>query len=90
MSTARIFAIAFVAALSPLASAHAEQSEGIREALLLHAAPPKIQNFTPAQGVFACHWTCSGNTTEIFCPAGTHCSCTCAGPVPLCSCVVPP
>jgi hypothetical protein len=86
MRTAKLFAIVFVAALTPPALVHAEQ----REALLLQAPTPKIQNFTPAQGVFACHWTCSGSTTEIFCPSGTHCSCTCAGPQPLCSCVIPP
>jgi hypothetical protein len=90
MSTAKRFGVALLAALLPLTFAHAEQREPIREALLLHAPTAKIQNFTPVQGVFACHWTCSGNTTEIFCPSGTHCSCTCAGPQPLCACVIPP
>jgi hypothetical protein len=90
MRTARRFGLALIAALTPLTLAHAEQKAPLREALLLHAPTAKIQNFTPAQGVFACHWTCSGITTEILCPSGTHCSCTCFADRPLCSCVVPP
>jgi hypothetical protein len=87
MRSAKLFGLILIAALGPLTFAHAEQ----REALLLQAPTPKIQNFSPVQAVYACHWTCSGVTTEILCPSGTHCSCTCTmlhGP--LCSCVVPP
>jgi hypothetical protein len=85
MKSAKLFLL--VLALSPLTFAHAEQ----RQAFLLQSPAPIIQNFTPAQGVFACHWTCSATTTEVLCPSGTHCSCTCSIVYgPLCSCVIPP
>ena len=72
---------------STLTSAYAEQ----REALLLRSPTTAVQNFTPVQAVYACHWTCSGVTTEVLCPSGTHCSCTCSIVYgPLCSCVIPP
>src|ERR1700744_6386028 len=90
MRTAKLATMVCLAALGSATLAHAQGREVLREALLLRAPAPTIQNFTPAQGVFACHWNCSGNMTEIFCPSGTHCSCTCAGPQPLCACVIPP
>jgi hypothetical protein len=89
MRNAKLFGLVLVAALGPWTGADAQE----RQALLLQAPAPRIQNFTPVQSVFACHWDCFGIKTEIFCPSGSHCSCNCpAGPgiPPLCSCVVPP
>ena len=86
MSTAKLFGVVLVAVLSTSTSAPAQQ----REALLLHAPAPQIQNFTPVQAVFACHWDCFGLKLEVPCPSGTHCSCTCINRAPVCSCVVPP
>jgi hypothetical protein len=86
MSSARLLGAILVAGLSTLTSVHAQQ----REALLLHAPVPQVQNFSPVQAVFACHWDCFGLKMEIPCPSGTHCSCTCINRAPVCSCVVPP
>src|SRR4051794_38558760 len=73
MTTAKLFAATVVATLSTLTSVYAQQ----REALLLQSPAPQVQNFTPVQAVFACHWDCFGLKMEIPCPSGTHCSCTC-------------
>jgi len=89
MRHAKLFGLVLVTALGPWTGGHAQE----RQALLLQAPAPRIQNFTPVQSVFAWHWDCFGIKTEIFCPSGSHCSCTCpAGPgvPPICSCVVPP
>ena len=89
MRNAKLLGLMLAAALGASRGVHAEE----RQALLLPAPAPKIQNFTPVQSVFACHWDCFGIKAEILCPSGSHCSCTCpAGPgvPPLCACVVPP
>ena len=89
MRNAKLLGLILIAALAPLTAPCAQE----RQALLLQAPAPRIQNFTPVQSVFACHWNCYGINTEIFCPSGTHCSCTCPGGPgvpPVCGCVVPP
>jgi hypothetical protein len=89
MRAAKLFGFMLIAGLAASTAAQAQQAQ----ALLLPAPAPRIQNFTPVQSVFACHWDCYGIKTEIACPSGTHCSCTCPGGPgvpPICGCVVPP
>src|SRR5947209_11115755 len=74
MGHAKLFGLVLAAALGPWTGADAQE----RQALLLQAGTPRIQNFTPVQSVFACHWDCFGIKAEIFCPSGSHCS----APVP--------